>query len=296
MNNDVNVAPQGNNGGGELDALLDKYLNKGGDPASTSTAAPLNFRFGNETISVKSTEELQGELDKRLATIAAAYQQEQARYQQELQSARLQNVAPPPPPSQGVTPGETSGKNDPMEFVQNLVSDPRGTIEQALSEKLQKLELLERQFERQQFTMSHPLYAQGQIMTGLEKLCEANKMPVTAQNLEMAASWATRQGLIPDENVFREQQRQQLMQMMAGQQAQNQGGNVVQMPPQGQNFNDYVRSPHAQYMTPPPPPSTTGVQNSYVNPSQIEMAERLAPQMSTEDLKAFINKAGGNVG
>lgn len=279
----------------EIDALLDKYL-KGGDPTSTPTAAPLNIRFGNDQISVKTPEELQGEVDRRLSGIAQAYQQEKAQYEARLaaiQAAQAAQNQPAPPPST-----ETRGGNDPMEFVQNLVSDPNGTLERALADKFSRIDQLEKALETQRFTMNHPLYAQSGIMQGLEKLCEANKMPVTAQNLEMVANWAASQKLIPDENAFREQQRAQLM--AALQAAQNGQQAQSQVPPPSaygaSGINNYVKSPYGQYMqTPPPPPSTSGVQNATVSPSQIEMAERLAPKMSPEDLKSFILNAGGNV-
>lgn len=273
----------------EIDALLDKYL-KGGDPTSTPTAAPLNIRFGNDQISVKTPEELQGEVDRRLSGIAQAYQQEKTQYEARLaamQAAQAAQNQPAPPPST-----ETRGGNDPMEFVQNLVSDPNGTLERALADKFSRIDQLEKALETQRFTMNHPLYAQSGIMQGLEKLCEANKMPVTAQNLEMVANWAASQKLIPDENAFREQQRAQLMAALQAAQT----GQQNTAPPQSGNFNNYVKSPYGQYMqTPPPPPSTSGVQNATVSPSQIEMAERLAPKMSPEDLKSFIENAGGRV-
>lgn len=274
----------------EIDALLDKYL-KGGDPTSTPTAAPLNIRFGNDQISVKTPEELQGEVDRRLSGIAQAYRQEKAQYEARLaaiQAAQAAQNQPAPPPST-----ETRGGNDPMEFVQNLVSDPNGTLEKALADKFARIDQLEKALETQRFTMSHPLYASDpKIMQGLEQVCIQSKMPVTAQNMEMAAAWAVKNNLLPDENVFREQQRAQLM--AALQAAQN--GQQPQPQTQPGNFNNYVKSPYGQYMqTPPPPPSTSGVQNATVSPSQIEMAERLAPKMSPEDLKSFILNAGGNV-
>lgn len=274
----------------EIDALLDKYL-KGGDPTSTPTAALLNIRFGNDQISVKTPEELQGEVDRRLSGIAQAYQQEKAQYEARLaaiQAAQAAQNQPAPPPST-----ETRGGNDPMEFVQNLVSDPNGTLEKALADKFARIDQLEKALETQRFTMSHPLYASDpKIMQGLEQVCIQSKMPVTAQNMEMAAAWAVKNNLLLDENVFREQQRAQLM--AALQAAQN--GQQPQPQTQPGNFNNYVKSPYGQYMqTPPPPPSTSGVQNATVSPSQIEMAERLAPKMSPEDLKSFILNAGGNV-
>lgn len=274
----------------EIDALLDKYL-KGGDPTSTPTAAPLNIRFGNDQISVKTPEELQGEVDRRLSGIAQAYRQEKAQYEARLaaiQAAQAAQNQPAPPPST-----ETRGGNDPMEFVQNLVSDPNGTLEKALADKFARIDQLEKALETQRFTMSHPLYASDpKIMQGLEQVCIQSKMPVTAQNMEMAAAWAVKNNLLLDENVFREQQRAQLM--AALQAAQN--GQQPQPQTQPGNFNNYVKSPYGQYMqTPPPPPSTSGVQNATVSPSQIEMAERLAPKMSPEDLKSFILNAGGNV-
>jgi len=273
----------------DIDALLRKYDIKGGDPASTPTAAPLNIRFGNEQISVKTPEELQSEVDRRLSGIAQAYQAEKSQYEAKLAAIQAAQVPQAPP-----TP-EPRGGNDPMEFVQNLVSDPNGTLEKALASKFARIDQLEKALETQRFTMAHPLYAQSGIMTGLEKICEANRMPVTAQNLEMAANWAASQKLIPDENAFREQQRAQLMQaLQAAQQAQNGVQNGA--PPQQGNYNDAIRSPYAQYMqAPPPPPSTTGSQNAVVSPSQLEMAERLAPNMSPDDLKSFLMKAtGGN--
>lgn len=287
MSTEVN--PQNGATVSEIDALLDKYL-KGGDPTSTPTAAPLNIRFGNDQISVKTPEELQVEVDRRLGGIANAYQQEKTQYEARLaalQAAQAAQNQPAPPPST-----ESRGGNDPMEFVQNLVSDPNGTLEKALADKFARIDQLEKALETQRFTMNHPLYAQSGIMQGLEKLCEANKMPVTAQNLEIVANWAASQKLIPDENAFREQQRAQLM--AALQAAQN--GQQPQPQTQPGNFNNYVKSPYGQYMqTPPPPPSTSGVQNATVSPSQIEMAERLAPKMSSEDLKSFIENAGGRV-
>ena len=111
-------------------------------------------------------------------------------------------------------------------------------------------------------------------MTGLEAVCKQNGMPVTAQNLEIASSWAVSKQLIPDENAFREQQRQQLLQTLQGQ-----GG-------QPGAFN---------YGAPPPPPSTSNIQNGGAPPSQLDMAVRLAPQMSKEDLERTIAALGGRV-
>ena len=266
MSDVLNPAPTGTVDNG-LDATLAKYLEKeGGGPGSTPSGAPLNVRFGNETISVKSPEELQGELDKRMQVFAQAYQTERSQWE-----ARLAAQSTPPPPSV-TTPPSQVGEDDPVAFVQRLVSDPRGTLETALSSRFAELDELKGQLERQRFTMAHPLYGDTRIMTGLEAVCKQNGMPVTAQNLEIASSWAVSKQLIPDENAFREQQRQQLLQTL-------QGG-------QPGAFN---------YGAPPPPPSTSNIQNGGAPPSQLDMAVRLAPQMSKEDLERTIAALGGRV-
>lgn len=290
---DVNN-PQ-NNAAGTIDAVLNKYLNEGGDPGSTPTAAPLNFRFGNEQLSVKTVEELQGEVDKRMSALAQAYQQQEQAWQQRL--AQTQMAAPTPTQTQPAP--EPPNNEDPVAFVQQLVSDPRGTLEKALGDKLGAIEELKTRLERQSFSMAHPFYAANpQVMTGLEKVCQANGMPVTAQNLEMAASWAVSQRYIPDENAFKEQQRQQLMQALQAQQGGNppsQETNVLQMPP-NTGVQNYIRSPHGQYMaTPPPPPSTTGVNSPGSAPSRLDMVLSQADRMSPEDLKSVITSMGGNV-
>jgi len=274
MSDVLNPAPTGTVDNG-LDATLAKYLEKeGGGPGSTPSGAPLNVRFGNETISVKSPEELQGELDKRMQVFAQAYQNERSQWEARLAA---QSTPPPPPPSV-TTPTAPVGEDDPVAFVQRLVSDPRGTLETALSSRFAELDELKGQLERQRFTMAHPLYGDTRIMTGLEAVCKQNGMPVTAQNLEIASSWAVSKQLIPDENAFREQQRQQLLQTLQGQ-----GGQPGQ--PGGYNFNG----------APPPPPSTSNIQNGGAPPSQLDMAVRLAPQMSKEDLERTIQALGGRV-
>jgi len=289
MSTEVNPTAQSNAGG--IDEILNKYLNegKGGDPASSSSAAPLNFRFGNEQLSVKSVEDLQKEVDARMAQIAQAYQNERAQWQSQLNSY---NNQPPPATTQVPQSVETKG-DDPVEFVQKLVSDPRGTLESALGDRLNRINELETRLEKQSFTMAHPMYGSDpRIMQGLQTLCEKQGMPLTASNLEMAASWAVSQRLLPSEDTFREQQRQQLLQAIAQNGNATPGGNVVQMPPpQGIPSN----SPHAQYMAPLPPPSTSGVTGSTVTPNQIEMASQMADKMSLEDLKNIIYRAGGSI-
>lgn len=283
MSNEV-TNPQGSTSG--FEDILRKYLNEGGDPASTPTAAPLNIRFGNDQISVKSTEELQSEVDRRLGVIAQAYQQEKSRYEAALAAATAAQQSVPVP--QQVP--QSSGGNDPVEFVQSLVNDPTKALEGALADKLSRLEKLERNMELQTFTLAHPLYGNPQIMQGLQKVCEQGGMPVTASNLEMAAAWAVKNNIIPDEAAFREQQRQAFLQQL-----QPQGPPAQQAPPQ-QGLPPGVSSNYAQYMAARPmaPPSTYGVQgNAGPSPSQLDQAVALAPQMSAADLKALIERAGG---
>lgn len=289
MSTEVNPTAQNNAGG--IDDILKKYLSEGGDPASNPTAAPLNFRFGNEQLSVKSVEDLQKEVDARMAQIAQAYQNERSQWEARVNSYMQSQTATPQASPQSEPKGD-----DPVEFVQKLVSDPRGTLESALGDRLTKIQEIETRLEKQSFTMAHPMYGDPRIMQGLETLCNRQGVPVTAANLEMAASWAASQNLIPSENAFREQQRAQLMQVLAQAQQNNgvtQGGNVVQMPSsQGIPTN----SPHAQFMAPLPPPSTTGVTNgSTVPPSQLEMAAQMADKMSLEDLKNILHRAGGTI-
>lgn len=284
------------NAAGTIDAVLNKYLNEGGDPGSTPTAAPLNFRFGNEQLSVKTVEELQGEVDKRMSQLAQAYQQQEQAWQQRL--AQTQMAAATPQAQNSPTP-ESPNNEDPVAFVQQLVSDPRGTLEKALGDKLGAIEELKTRLERQSFSMAHPFYAANpRVMNGLEQVCKANGMPITAQSLEMVASWAAKEGHIPDENAFKEQQRQQLMQALQAQQGGNhsaQEPNVLQMPP-NTGVQNYIRSPHGQYMaTPPPPPSTTGVNSPGSAPSRLDMVLSQADRMSPEDLKSVITSMGGSV-
>jgi len=288
----LNNAPQVNESA--IDAVLQKYLeNKGGDPASSSSPAPLNFRFGNEQLSVKSVEDLQREVDARMSQLAQAYQQERAQWQQQVNQTALAST-PTPQVRQEVP--QVKG-DDPVEFVQSLVSDPKGTLEKALSERLSKIGEIETRLERQSFSMAHPFYASNpQVMSGLEKLCESRGVPVTAQNLEMAASWAAQNGYIANEEAFKEQQRQQLLAVIQGQNATQPGpNNVVQMQPQGgMNPNNYIKSPHAQYMAPLPPPSTS-MNGAGSQPSRLDMAISQADKMSAEDLKRVIEGFGGNV-
>jgi len=290
---DLNNAPQVNESA--IDAVLNKYINenKGGDPASSSSPAPLNFRFGNEQLSVKSVEDLQREVDARMSQLAQAYQSERAQWQQQVNQASLAST-PPAPVRQEVS--QPKG-DDPVEFVQSLVSNPKETLEKALGERLAKIEAMEARLERSSFAQAHPFYAANpQVMSGLEKLCESRGVPITAQNLEMAASWAASQNYIPSEEAFKEQQRQQLLAAIQGQNATQPGqNNVIQMQPQGgMNPNNYIKSPHAQYMAPLPPPSTS-MGGAGSQPSRLDMAISQADKMSAEDLKRVIEGFGGNV-
>ena len=283
MSTEVNTNPTTG-----FEDILRKYLNEGGDPASTPTVAPLNIRFGNDQISVKSTEELQSEVDRRLGLIAQAYQQEKSRYEAALAQTAAQNAPPPPPPPTQMSP---TGGNDPVAFVESLVNDPTKALEGALSDKLARLEKLERNMELQTFTLAHPLYGNPQIMKGLQTICEQNGMPVTASNLEMAAAWAVKSNYIPDESAFREQQRQAFLQQLQTPQGVPPSG-----APPSQGVPPGVNSNYAQYMAARPmaPPSTYGVQgNAGPSPTQLEQAVALAPKMSAADLKDLIERAGG---
>lgn len=301
----------------ELESLLAKYTNpaQGGDPASTP---PPNVSYpvilNGNTVTVSSQEEalrLQAQEQQRLATLAVQARQYAEQLEQEKATQAPQSVTEAP-----------KSLFDPQAFVTEFVTNPQEALRKTMLEmpefkkKDEELSFVKGELAKKTFAEQHPLYGTNpQIMGGLDKMRTQLGLPQTADGYELAALKAQQMGLLMNENVLREQQRQAFMNLMA---AQNQNQQQVNSPqadnqnPYGQFQNQQIAPQPQMYQAPqgvhpsnpqmaagfmsfnPPPPPPASGRNAYQGGSNtVDQAIQLAAngKLRGEQLREYLAAA-----
>lgn len=244
----------------EIQEILNKY-EQAPVPGGNLVNSPYTLKLGNQEYTVNSPEEAQRILDHSLTqagTMVSQLENQVRALMAEKAALEAQKTQAP----EKIDPVKPQNV-DAMEFLGSLAESPSNAIvslaqkdpkiAQAILESSPQFKELQERLELNSFKEAHPFYAADQrTLEGLKQIVKQNNMPLNAKTLDMAAGYAVAQGWLPHEQVIRQQQQQQFLQMQA-QQAQNQGQFNTPNPQNSQNQNviPFPQQNNSNYQPPP---------------------------------------------